>query len=234
MKNYLSEFIGTFALVFCGTGAIIINDLKGGIITHPGVAVVFGLVVLGMIYAVGEISGAHFNPAVTLGFWIAGRLPGRQVAPYIVSQVLAALAGSLALRIIFPDVRGLGATLPVVSPGAAFLLEVLISFFLMFVIINVSTGSKEQGALAGVAIGAVVTLCALFAGPITGASMNPARSLGPALISGQTTSLWIYMTAPILGAGLAVLGCRGVKDKSCCDKPGALCGPMAEPRAPRT
>lgn len=223
LKKYLSEFIGTFALVFCGTGAIIINDLYGGGITHLGIAITFGLIVLAMIYAFGEVSGAHINPAVTLAFWFSGRFDGKLVAPYIVVQLLGAIAASALLLSLFPSHETLGTTLPAGSVWQTFVMEVILTFFLMQVIINVSTGSKEIGTTAGIAIGMTVLLEALFAGPVTGASMNPARSIGPALISGQLTHLWIYLAAPILGAGLAILGCRGVKDKKCCPMPGGKC-----------
>lgn len=203
-RKLFAEAIGTFALVFAGTGAIIINDLTGGIITHVGIALVFGLVVMAMIYAVGEISGAHFNPAVTVGFWLAGRLPPGEVFPYLLSQSGGALLASLLLRWLFPHSALLGATLPTGGILPAFVLEIVMTFFLMFVIIHVATGSKEQGVMAGIAIGATVTLDALFGGPISGASMNPARSLAPALVSLNVGDLWIYLVAPLVGAAVAV------------------------------
>lgn len=215
MKRYLAEFLGTFALVFAGTGAIVI-DATTGSISHVGVALTFGLVITTMIYALGDVSGAHFNPAVTLGFWAARRLPGREVAPFAASQCLGALAASLLLRFLFADSPTLGATLPAGAAGQAFVLEVVISWLLMFVILSVSTGAAEKGITAGLAIGGVVCLAALFAGPITGASMNPARSLGPAVASGQLGSFWIYVLAPSAGALLAVLTCRCVRTGPCC------------------
>jgi aquaporin Z len=204
MNRYLSEFLGTFALVFAGTGAIIVNDVSGGAISHVGIALTFGLVVMVMIYAVGDISGAHFNSAVTLGFWLAGRLPVREVAPYIGSQLVGGLLASLLLRLVFSEHSGLGVTQPSVTVFGAFLFEVLLTFFLMFVIIHVSSGAKERGITAGLAIGATVCLDALFGGPITGASMNPARSLAPALVAGHFDHLWLYLLAPVVGAFLAV------------------------------
>jgi len=203
-RKLLAEFIGTFALVFAGTGAIIVNEMTGGVITHVGIALVFGLVVMAMIYSVGEISGAHFNPAVTVGFWLAGRLPVGAVAPYILSQSAGALLASLILRGLFPSSATLGATLATGGVLPAFVLEVVMTFFLMFVIIHVATGSKEQGLMAGIAIGATVTLDALFGGPISGASMNPARSLAPALVSLNLGDLWIYLVAPLIGSAVAV------------------------------
>jgi aquaporin Z len=216
MKNLVAEFIGAFALVFAGTGAIVIDGVTGGGVTHVGVALTFGLVILAMIYTLGDISGAHFNPAVTVGFWLARRFPGRSVLPYITSQVLGAIAASVLLRILFPASLTLGATQPAGPAMQSFVLEIVLTAILMFVILGVSTGAREKGITAGIAIGAVIALEALFAGPICGASMNPARSLGPALVSNHLGELWIYLTAPVLGAGMAVLGCRCVREPGCC------------------
>lgn len=204
MKKYLAEFVGTFALVFCGTGAIVINEVTAGTVSHIGIAITFGAIVLAMIYALGDVSGAHINPAVTLAFWSARLFPKRMVLPYLGSQIAGALTASLALRFLFPDNINLGATLPAGSAGQSFVLEVILTFFLMLVIIQVSTGSKEQGIMAGLAIGTVVMLEALFAGPICGASMNPARSIAPALVSGNITYLWVYIAAPTVGALLSI------------------------------
>ncbi len=216
MKKLLAELIGSFALVFAGTGAIIINDVSGGAVTHVGVALTFGLVVLAMVYSLGDVSGAHLNPAVTLGFFAARRFPARDVAPYVLTQCAGALLASGLLRALFPEQATLGATLPVGSVARSFVLETILAWLLMFVVLNVSTGGQEKGIMAGVAVGAVVALEALFAGPICGASMNPARSLGPALVSGHVQSLWVYLTAPVLGACLAVAACRGTRGGSCC------------------
>lgn len=218
-QKLVAEVIGTFALVFAGTGAIVINDVSGGGVTHVGIAVTFGLVVLAMIYAVGDISGAHLNPAVTLGFWISGRFPTGQVLPYVVSQVAGALAASAALRFLFPSHANLGSTLPAGSEMQSFVLEFILTFLLMFVILNVSTGAKEKGITAGIAVGAVIGLEAMFAGKICGASMNPARSLAPALISGTFQHLWIYLTAPFAGAAMAIFACRGCQSAECCPLP---------------
>ncbi|HSY43640.1 MAG TPA: aquaporin [Candidatus Acidoferrum sp.] len=219
MKRCCAEMIGTFALVFAGTGAIVINEVSGGAITHVGIALTFGLIVLAMIYTVGDISGAHLNPAVTIGFWAARRLPSREVLPYIGSQLTGALLASGLLRFLFPQNKLLGATLPAGSDAQSFILEIVLTFFLMLTILNVSTGAKEKGITAGIAVGAVIALEAMFAGPICGASMNPARSLAPALVSGHFEHLWVYLTAPPLGACAAMVACRCVREPECCMKP---------------
>jgi aquaporin Z len=218
LRKYIAEFIGTFALVFAGTGAIIINDVSGGIITHLGIGIVFGLIVMTMIYALGEISGAHFNPAVSFGFWLAKRLPARELVLFSISQISGALTASILLKAIFPQHQTLGATLPhFVSAGGDFVIEIILTFFLMFVIIHVAQGGKEKGLMAGVAIGGMVALEAIFAGPITGASMNPARSFAPAIVAWHLEFLWVYLTAPFLGAGLAIWSCCLIRtDDNCC------------------
>jgi aquaporin NIP len=200
MKKYLAELIGTFAIVFCGTGAIVIDQQTNGAVSHAGVATTFGLIVLAMIYTFGEISGAHFNPAVTIGFAFAKLFPSKQILPYITSQIAGAFLATIVLKFLFPENINLGATLPAGSQLQSFILEFILTYFLMLVILNVSQGSKEVGVMAGIAIGAVVLLEAMFAGPICGASMNPARSLSPAVISGNMNSLWIYLIAPVIGA----------------------------------
>lgn len=216
-KKYIAEAIGTFGLVFCGCGAMVINDITGGVVTHPGVAITWGLIVMGMIYAFGEISGAHFNPAVTIAFAYAKKFPWKQVPMYIIAQVIGAFVAGGILLFLFPQSETLGATLPQMDVMRVFVLEIILTFFLMLVIINVSTGSKEIGTIAGMAIGAIVLLEAMFAGPMTGASMNPARSIAPAVLSGHLEHLWLYIVAPIVGALLAVVSCRLVKDDQCCD-----------------
>lgn len=203
-RKAIAEFFGTFSLVFAGTGAIVINDVSGGAITHVGIALTFGLIVLAMIYTLGDISGCHLNPAVTLAFFVAKRCDGKSVAPYIASQVAGALLASLTLKVMFPDHASLGATEPSGSPLQSCFMELILTLILMVVILSVSSGSKEKGMLAGVAVGAVIALEAMFAGPISGASMNPARSLAPALVSFRLEHLWIYVLAPCLGAFLAV------------------------------
>jgi aquaporin Z len=204
MRKPLSEFLGTFAMVFAGTGAIVINQHSGGVIGHAGIAMVFGLIVLAMIYTFGDISGAHLNPAVTLGFAAAGRFPFKEVPIYITAQLAGAFAASFTLKFLFPENLTLGATLPTGSVSQSFILEVILTTILMLVILSVSTGSKEKGITAGIAIGAVVALEAMFAGPVCGASMNPARSLAPAIVSGHFQHLWLYPVATILGALIAV------------------------------
>lgn len=216
MNKLVAEFIGTFALVFAGTGAIVINDVSGGGVTHVGIALTFGLVVLAMIYAVGDISGAHFNPAVTAGFWLSGRFPAPQVAPYVLSQCLGAIAASGTLKFLFPSHATLGSTLPAGSDMQSFVLELILTFLLMFVILNVSTGAKEKGITAGIAVGAVIGLEAMFAGKISGASMNPVRSFAPALVSGRFEHLWLYLIAPVAGAALAIFACRACQGPGCC------------------
>ena len=217
MRPYFAEAIGTFALVFAGCGAIVVNDISGGAIGHGGISAAFGLVVMAMIYAVGDTSGAHFNPAVTVAFWLSKRFPGATVAPYLIAQCSGAILASALWKILAPSHATLGATLPATGLWQVFMLEVVLSFFLMFVILNVATGAKEKGLMAGVAIGATVAMCALIGGPLTGASMNPARSLGPALLSGQLADLWIYLTAPFIGAALAVPSCKLACDAPCCE-----------------
>ena len=219
MKRLYAEMFGTFGLVFAGTGAVIINQASSGAITHVGIALTFGLIVLTMIYTFGDISGAHFNPAVTIGFWAARRLPGREVAPYIGSQCVGALLASGVLRFLFPETKLLGATMPAGSEMQSFVLETVLTFFLMLTILNVSTGAKEKGITAGIAVGAIIALEAMFAGPVSGASMNPARSLAPALISVHLEHLWLYIVAPVLGACLAMPACRCVREKDCCCAP---------------
>ncbi|MGB5025169.1 MAG: aquaporin [Saprospiraceae bacterium] len=198
-SKLVSEFIGTFALVFCGTGAIIINEQTNGQVTHVGISMVFGLIVLAMIYTFGNSSGAHLNPAVSIGFVFANQFQSKYLIPYIVSQISGAILASLTLHFLFPDNLKLGETIPTGSQFQSFILEFILSFILMLVILRVSHGSKETGTLAGIAIGATVGLEALFAGPISGASMNPARSLAPAIISGNLNTLWIYLLAPLVG-----------------------------------
>lgn len=219
MKKLIAECFGTFCLVFAGTGAIVINDVSGGAISHVGIALTFGLVVLSMIYAVGDISGAHLNPAVTIGFFAANRFSGRLVLPYIASQVIGALAASLLLRGLFPSHASLGATLPAGSDAQSFILELVLTAILMFVILRVSSGARERGITAGIVVGSVIALEALFAGPVCGASMNPVRSFAPALVSGQLASLWLYLVAPTLGALLGVGLCRSMMDGECCAPP---------------
>ena len=212
LRRTTSEFIGTFGLVFAGTGAIVIDSVSGGIVTHLGVGFTFGLVVAVMIYAIGHISGAHINPAVTLGFWASGQFKAKLVAPYILSQCSGALLASLLLRALFGNHANMGATIPKEDlVYQCLILEIILTFILMFVILNVATGAKEKGIVVGIAVGGVIALEAIFAGPISGASMNPARSLGPAIASMNFTGFWIYLLAPPLGALLAVPAWRWIR-----------------------
>jgi aquaporin Z len=215
-RRVAAEAFGTFALVFAGTGAIVVNEASGGTITHVGVAITFGLIVLAMIYALGDVSGCHLNPAVTLGFFAARRLEGRMVVPYILAQCAGAVGASLVLRLMFPASLTLGVTEPSGAAMQSFWMEFLLTLILMFVILSVSFGAKEKGLLAGVAIGAVIALEAMFAGPISGASMNPARSLAPALVAMRLEYLWLYVVAPIVGAMASVAVCRCVQPAGCC------------------
>lgn len=206
-----SEFFGTFALVFCGTGAVVINDVSGGAITHPGVALTFGLVVMALIYTFGDISGAHFNPAVTLAFSAAKRFDRRDVLPFIGAQLAGGVCASLLLRVLFPAHPTLGTTTPSGAALQSLVLEVVLTWLLMLVILNVSTGAKEKGITAGLVIGAVIGLEAMFAGPTCGASMNPARSFAPAVVSLHLGALWLYILGPVAGALLAVPTLRLVR-----------------------
>jgi MIP family channel proteins len=199
---FVAEAIGTFGLVFAGCGAIMIDTLSGGQITHVGVGLVFGLIITVMIYAFGHLSGAHFNPAVTLAFVLARHFSIRRLMAYWLAQLLGAVLAASCLRLLFGNVAALGATVPMGSGGAwqSFGLEVVLTFLLMIVIMAMATDTRAVGQAAALAIGATVALEALFAGPISGASMNPARSLGPALLSWTWTAQWVYIVGPLLGA----------------------------------
>ncbi|MBS1617551.1 MAG: aquaporin [Bacteroidetes bacterium] len=204
MRNYISEVFGTFAIVFFGTGVVIVNQETHGVVGHTGICIVWGLIVMSMIYALGTVSGAHFNPAVSIGFAIAKKFEWAQVVPYIISQCVGAIAGSAVLKLLFPANEMLGGTMPAGSDVQSFVLEFILTFVLMAVIMRVAFGSKEQGLFAGLAISSIVCLEALMAGPVSGASMNPARSLGPALVSMHMNKWWIYAIAPTLGSIAAV------------------------------
>ena len=203
-RSLLAEAIGTFALVFAGCGAIMVST-KTSAFGHVGVAISFGLVIMVMIYAVGHISGAHFNPAVTFAFAVTRHFPWPRVALYWTAQLAGALAAALVLRGSLGNIAHVGATLPSGSDRQAFLWETVLTFFLRFVIMAVATDSRAVGEAAAIAIGGTVGLDALFGGPITGASMNPARSLGPAIVGQDLTAIWIYLAAPILGAAAAAV-----------------------------
>jgi len=203
VNRALAEGIGTFCLVFAGTGAIVV-DAQTGALGHVGVSLVFGLVVMVMISSFGHVSGAHINPAVTVAFWAAGRFEAKRVPWYVAAQCAGAVCASLLVRAIFPDSGTLGATLPSGTVTQSFVMEVALSFVLMLVILSVALGPKEVGLLAGIAIGGTVALDALFGGPVSGASMNPARSLGPAVVGGELGALWLYFAAPVAGALVAI------------------------------
>jgi len=204
VEKAAAEALATFGFVFAGTAALVVDDVTHGSLTHVGVSLVFGLAAATMIYAVSEISGAHFNPAVTLAFWAAGRFPKRDVLPYLCAQTTGAFAASGFLRFLFPTHATLGLTAPAGSALQSFVLEVVLTFFLMFLILRATSRSSNIGPLAGLVVGALVVADALFAGPISGNSLNPARSLAPAVVSGHVHDLWIYLAAPTLGALLAV------------------------------
>lgn len=225
LKKTMAEFIGTFALVFAGCGAIMVHSLHPESLPVHMVPVVFGLVIAAMIYAVGHISGAHFNPAVTFAFTLVGRFGWREVFPYWLAQFLGGIAAMALLTATLPQTEALGVTVPTVGFWQAAIWEAILTFFLMFVIISVATDSRAVGIMAGAAIGATVMLDAFIGGAITGASMNPARSLAPAVFAGQAEALWIYFLAPAFGAGLAAftyekIRCedtlKKVEAKGCC------------------
>ncbi len=208
MKNYVSEFLGTFFLIFFGTGAVIVNQELGsaGVVTHLGICFVFGSVVTAIVYALGDISGAHINPSMTIGFGFLGLFPKKEILPYIASQIVGALVASETLHLLFPNSnKGLGGTYPSGTDVQTIIIEIILTFFLFFVVVFCSQGKKEIQNYTGVMAGLVVFLEAAVCGPIEGASMNPARSIGPAVISGRIDTLWIYLIAPPIGAILAAL-----------------------------
>jgi aquaporin NIP len=207
-----AEFVGTFALVFAGCGAIMV-DAKTHQLGHIGVAITFGLVIMAMIYAVGHISGAHFNPAVTFSFALSRHFPWPRAFGYWAAQILGALTAAAILRGSLGNIAHVGATLPSGSQAQSFLWELVLSFFLMFVIMAVATDTRAVGEAAAIAIGGTVLFDAMFGGPISGASMNPARSIGPALVSGDLRALWLYILAPISGAALAALTYQLLRDE---------------------
>jgi len=214
-RRAAAEGLAAFALVFAGCGAIVADAVYGGTLGVVGVSLVFGLVVMAMVYATGHLSGAHINPAVTVAFTLTRHFPAREAAAYVAAQVAGALAAALALLAIWPDQPAqLGTTIPTVGAGSAFVYEAILTALLMFVTVAVATDTRAVGAAAAIAIGGTVGLDALFGGPVTGASMNPARSLGPALASGQLTDIWIYLTAPFIGAALGALAYQLVRGRT--------------------
>lgn len=205
LRKLLSEYIGTFILLFTGTGAVVVNQQTGGALSLVGIALVWGFVIIALIYAFGDISGTHLNAAVTIAFAVDERFAWKEVPGYLAAQLAGAVSASLLLHILFPENKQLGVTLPTGSEWQSFVLEVVMVFILMMVILRVSTGAKEKGITAGIAIGGTVLLLVLFGGPISATSLNPTRSLAPALVSGNYQSLWIYLTAPFIGAIIAVM-----------------------------
>ena len=205
LKKSFAEAIGTFTVVFAGCGSIMVAERFPGTLSHSAISVIFGLAVAVMIYAVGHISGAHFNPAVTLAFAAARHFPFEEVLAYWVSQLVGAFAAMAALTMILPFGKFYGATFPAISLFQALSWEIILTFFLMFVIVAVATDTKAVGTMAGAAIGATVMLAAWVGGPVTGASMNPARSLAPAVFEGRLEVMWIYVVGPCIGAVLAAL-----------------------------
>jgi MIP family channel proteins len=209
----LAEAIGTFALVFAGCGAIMV-DAETGALGQVGIAIAFGLAIMTMIYAAGHVSGAHFNPAVTVAFTLTRHFPRRRALGYLAAQAAGALAAAGLLRASLGSIADVGATAPSGSSGQAFLWEVVLTFFLMFVIVAVATDTRAVGEAAAIAIGGTVGLAALVGGPVSGASLNPARSLGPAIVSGDVSSLWIYLLAPPLGAALGAFTYQAIRARS--------------------
>ena len=209
----IAEFIGTFFLVFAGTGAIVVDSVSHQV-THVGVSLVFGLVIAVLIYALGHVSGAHFNPAVSVGFWALGVFPRGRVLPYVSAQVVGAVCASGLLLSLFGRTAALGMTFPQTGPWVSFVLEVVLTFLLVLVIFGSAVHGKAVKSFAGIAIGGAVALDALFGGPISGASMNPARSLAPAIVSGILADQWIYMCAPLVGSMLAVAAFKLMTDDS--------------------
>ena len=210
MRQLAAELVGTFALVFAGCGALMV-DAKTGQLGHVGVAITFGLVIMFGVYAVGHISGAHFNGAVTLAFALTRRFPWPRALAYWSVQLAAAIAAAAVLRASLGDVAHVGATLPSGSLGQSFLWELVMTAFLMFVILAVATDTRAVGEAAAIAIGGTIAMDAMFGGPISGASMNPLRSIGPALVSGDLYALWLYIVAPVLGAALGAVAYEFVR-----------------------
>ena len=216
MQRYLAEFLGTFTLILAGCGAVAVSSLTG----EPqfiGIAIAWGLSVMAIIFTIGDLSGAHINPAVTIAFWVARRFSALDVVPYIIAQCLGSTAAAGVLWYLFPEhVAKCVTHYQEVNTAQAFILEILLTWFLMFSVINVSTGAKEKGITAAIALGGVITIDVLFGGKVTGASMNPARSLGPALVAGDFKQLWVYIAGPIIGAILAIGCAAAIRPGVCC------------------
>jgi aquaporin Z len=204
MKKILAEYLATFMLLFVGTGVVIVNQQTNGVVGLQGIATVWGFIIIALIYAFGDVSGTHINPAVTIAFAVDKRFAWKDVPSFVAAQFAGAISASLLLKFLFPENQTLGITLPTGSVTQSFILEVFMMFILMMVILRVSTGAKEKGITAGIAIGGTVWLLVLFGGPISGTSLNPARSFAPALVTFNFESLWIYLTAPVIGSLSAV------------------------------
>ncbi len=214
-SKLLAEVIGTYCLVFAGTGAVVVDQVTGGKVGGLGISLVFGLIVLAMIYAIGHVSGAHLNPAVTVGFYSAGRHPAGEILPYVAAQLCGAALASFSLRLLFAGQgTNFGLTLPAGTVGQSFALEAIMSFILMFTIMGVATDDRAEGAMAGIAIGGVIALEAAFGGPISGASMNPARSFSPALVTLNFAHQWLYWVAPTLGTVAGAMAYRLVQSEA--------------------
>lgn len=229
VRRAIAEAIGTFFLVLIGPGAMMVNAWSNGAISHAGIALAFALVVMAMIFATGHLSGAHINPAVTLAFWSVRRFPSREVLPYILAQCVGAIAAAVVLRTAVGDVGNNGATIPAIPVTSAFVVEWLLSFVLMFTIMAVATDERSDGGFAPLAVGAVVGFCAMVGGPLTGASMNPARTLGPAVAGGVWAAHWLYWVAPVsamVAAGWVYEGLRGVSAPAVRGKREGVQGPV--------
>ncbi len=213
MKKYLTEFLGTFILVFAGTGVVVVNQEMAGVVTLTGIAACWGLIIVATVYAFGDISGNHINPAVTIAMAVDKRFEWKEVPAYLGAQLLGAFAASLLLHNLFPDNVSLGMTQPSGSVMQSFIMEVVMTFILLIVILRVSTGSKEKGITAGLVIGSTVGFLVLFGGPVCGTSLNPTRSIAPAIVAGDLSNLWIYIIAPVLGAVGAVFVHRVIHTK---------------------
>jgi aquaporin NIP len=210
-KRCMSEFIGTFGLVFIGCGSVMVSERFPGTVPAVTIPIIFGAVVAAMVYTLGHISGAHINPAVTIAFAYARHFPKKEVTVYCTAQVLGSITAIGLLAVILPEGERFGATVPAVPLFESFIWEIVLTFFLMFVVISVATDMRAVGTLAGLVIGITVTFCSYVGGPVTGASMNPARSIGPALFENQLEHLWLYLTAPVIGALLAAAVYKKIK-----------------------
>ncbi|QDT63939.1 MIP/aquaporin family protein [Calycomorphotria hydatis] len=204
MRPLLAEFLGTFCLVFAGCGAVVVNEVTGGAVGLVGIALTFGVIVMAVIYALGDVSGAHINPAATFSFFLAGKFPASRILPYVLVQCAGAIVAAFLLKFLHPESVDLGQTVPRDTVMQSFVMEIVLTAVLMFIVLRVATGSKEQGLMAGIAIGGVILTEVFCGGPISGASMNPARSLGPAIAAMNFGPLWIYLTAPLIGAAIGV------------------------------